>query len=159
MFNCVHVWFFTVNWLDHSRTFREQGVDENETLLLRRKFFYSDQNVDSRDPVQLNLLYVQVQYVNQKHGFCLVWENLCWLIYRHFVAETLHLLEFQFWMCFREKINTRLQEYLIVQRLCWFFFFFFKSHIFNPIRTQPKIHWLSHPVSLKLMNVCLSCSF
>lgn len=49
-----------VNWLDHSRTFREQGVDENETLLLRRKFFYSDQNVDSRDPVQLNLLYVQV---------------------------------------------------------------------------------------------------
>lgn len=49
-----------VNWLDHSRTFREQGVDESETLLLRRKFFYSDQNVDSRDPVQLNLLYVQV---------------------------------------------------------------------------------------------------
>lgn len=52
-----------VNWLDHSRTFREQGVDENETLLLRRKFFYSDQNVDSRDPVQLNLLYVQVWYL------------------------------------------------------------------------------------------------
>ncbi|XP_020949993.1 talin-2 isoform X5 [Sus scrofa] len=50
-----------VNWLDHSRTFREQGVDENETLLLRRKFFYSDQNVDSRDPVQLNLLYVQAR--------------------------------------------------------------------------------------------------
>lgn len=54
------VFFLPVNWLDHSRTFREQGVDENETLLLRRKFFYSDQNVDSRDPVQLNLLYVQV---------------------------------------------------------------------------------------------------
>lgn len=51
----------SVNWLDHSRTFREQGVDENEILLLRRKFFYSDQNVDSRDPVQLNLLYVQVR--------------------------------------------------------------------------------------------------
>lgn len=53
-----------MNWLDHSRTFREQGVEESETLLLRRKFFYSDQNVDSRDPVQLNLLYVQV---NQQH--------------------------------------------------------------------------------------------
>lgn len=54
------LWFLLpVNWLDHSRTFREQGVDD-ETLLLRRKFFYSDQNVDSRDPVQLNLLYVQV---------------------------------------------------------------------------------------------------
>ncbi|XP_062327021.1 talin-2a isoform X1 [Osmerus eperlanus] len=50
-----------LNWLDHSRTFREQGVDEAETLLLRRKFFYSDQNVDSRDPVQLNLLYVQAR--------------------------------------------------------------------------------------------------
>ncbi|XP_075906783.1 talin-2 [Nelusetta ayraudi] len=50
-----------LNWLDHSRTFREQGVDENEILLLRRKFFYSDQNVDSRDPVQLNLLYVQAR--------------------------------------------------------------------------------------------------
>ncbi|KAM7423837.1 hypothetical protein PAMA_000280 [Pampus argenteus] len=50
-----------LNWLDHSRTFREQGVDESGTLLLRRKFFYSDQNVDSRDPVQLNLLYVQAR--------------------------------------------------------------------------------------------------
>lgn len=56
----VMVFLHTVNWLDPGRTLREQGVDENETLLLRRKFFYSDQNVDSRDPVQLNLLYVQV---------------------------------------------------------------------------------------------------
>ena len=51
---------FLVNWLDHSKTLREQGVDESEFLLLRRKFFFSDQNVDARDPVQLNLLYVQV---------------------------------------------------------------------------------------------------
>lgn len=58
---------WTVNWLDHSRTFREQGVEESETLLLRRKFFYSDQNVDSRDPVQLNLLYVQVKPVTHTH--------------------------------------------------------------------------------------------
>ncbi|XP_016373259.1 talin-2-like [Sinocyclocheilus rhinocerous] len=50
-----------LNWLDHSRTFREQGVEDSEILLLRRKFFYSDQNVDSRDPVQLNLLYVQAR--------------------------------------------------------------------------------------------------
>lgn len=60
----------SVNWLDHSRTFREQGVDENETLLLRRKFFYSDQNVDSRDPVQLNLLYVQVWPFTMKLPVC-----------------------------------------------------------------------------------------
>lgn len=48
-----------MNWLDHSKTLREQTIDPNEILLLRRKFFYSDQNVDARDPVQLNLLYVQ----------------------------------------------------------------------------------------------------
>ncbi|KAM6111541.1 talin-1-like [Phoenicopterus ruber ruber] len=50
-----------LNWLDHGRTLCEQGIDNNEMLLLRRKFFYSDQNVDSRDPVQLNLLYVQAR--------------------------------------------------------------------------------------------------
>ena len=49
-----------VNWIDPSKTLREQGIDETETVLLRRKFFFSDQNIDSRDPVQLNLLYVQV---------------------------------------------------------------------------------------------------
>ena len=57
-----------MNWLDHGRTLREQGVEEIEMLLLRRKFFYSDQNVDSRDPVQLNLLYVQVRHsLNHYH--------------------------------------------------------------------------------------------
>uniref|UniRef100_A0A8B9ZIJ1 Talin-1 n=1 Tax=Anas platyrhynchos TaxID=8839 RepID=A0A8B9ZIJ1_ANAPL len=49
-----------LNWLDHGRTLCEQGIDD-ETLLLRRKFFYSDQNVDSQDLVQLNLLYVQAR--------------------------------------------------------------------------------------------------
>ncbi len=49
----------SVKWLDHSTTLREQGVSDDETLLLRRKFFFSDTNVDDRDPVQLNLLYVQ----------------------------------------------------------------------------------------------------
>lgn len=56
-----------MNWLDHGRTLREQGVEESEMLLLRRKFFYSDQNVDSRDPVQLNLLYVQVRGRTHTH--------------------------------------------------------------------------------------------
>lgn len=48
-----------LNWVDHSKTLREQGIDETEILLLRRKYFFSDQNIDSRDPVQLGLLYVQ----------------------------------------------------------------------------------------------------
>ena len=52
-----------VNWLDHTRTLREQGVEDMEMLIFRRKYFYSDQNVDKRDPVQLNLLYVQVSQI------------------------------------------------------------------------------------------------
>jgi talin len=50
-----------INWVDISKTLREQGIDESEMVLLKRKFFYSDQNIDSRDPVQLNLLYVQAR--------------------------------------------------------------------------------------------------
>ncbi|XP_023231887.1 talin-2-like isoform X2 [Centruroides sculpturatus] len=58
-----------LDWVDHSMTLREQGINEEETLLLRRKFFFSDQNVDSRDPVQLNLLYVQARdaILNETH--------------------------------------------------------------------------------------------
>ncbi|XP_055324815.1 talin-2 isoform X2 [Sitodiplosis mosellana] len=48
-------------WVDTGKTLREQGIDESETVLLKRKFFFSDQNIDSRDPVQLNLLYVQAR--------------------------------------------------------------------------------------------------
>jgi len=57
---CLCVFVTLVEWLDHSKTLREQGIDPSETLLLRRKYFFSDQNVDARDPIQLNLLYVQV---------------------------------------------------------------------------------------------------
>ncbi|CAJ0563615.1 unnamed protein product, partial [Mesorhabditis spiculigera] len=48
-----------IPWIDHNKTLREQGISIDETLLLKRRFFFSDTNVDSRDPVQLNLLYVQ----------------------------------------------------------------------------------------------------
>eukprot|EP00095_Tigriopus_kingsejongensis_P007975 maker-scaffold475_size161908-snap-gene-0.21 protein:Tk07975 transcript:maker-scaffold475_size161908-snap-gene-0.21-mRNA-1 annotation:"Talin-1" len=50
-----------VNWVDHGRTLREQGIGEIDVLLLKRKYFYSDANIDSRDPVQLNLLYEQAK--------------------------------------------------------------------------------------------------
>ncbi|XP_052742695.1 talin-1 isoform X2 [Bicyclus anynana] len=50
-----------VNWVEPSKTLREQGVEAAETLLLRRRLFFSDRNVDSRDPVQLTLLYVQAR--------------------------------------------------------------------------------------------------
>ncbi|TGZ47820.1 hypothetical protein CRM22_011014 [Opisthorchis felineus] len=50
-----------LNWLSHGKSLRQHGVDESEVLLLRRKYFFSDQNVDTRDPVQLNLLYIQLK--------------------------------------------------------------------------------------------------
>lgn len=52
----------TVNWLNPDKSLREQGVtDETQVLTLRKRLFFSDQNVDYNDPVQLNLLFVQVQ--------------------------------------------------------------------------------------------------
>jgi hypothetical protein len=48
-------------WLDQSKTLRQQDIDEQSTVVLRRKYFFSDTNIDQRDPVQLNLLYVQVK--------------------------------------------------------------------------------------------------
>ncbi|XP_037294624.1 talin-1 isoform X2 [Manduca sexta] len=58
-----------VLWLDHHKTLREAAVEPTETLLLKRRLFYSDRNVDSRDPVQLNLLYVQTRdaILNGRH--------------------------------------------------------------------------------------------
>eukprot|EP00127_Corallochytrium_limacisporum_P002206 Clim_evm100s108 gene=Clim_evmTU100s108 len=46
-------------WLQHDRTLGEQGLEDQSMVILRKKFFYSDQNVDRNDPIQLNLLYVQ----------------------------------------------------------------------------------------------------
>ena len=50
-----------MNWVAHGKTLREQGIVETDVLLLKRKYFYSDANIDSRDPVQLNLLYEQAK--------------------------------------------------------------------------------------------------
>jgi hypothetical protein len=50
-----------VEWLDQHKTLRELSVDPKQTVLLKRRLFFSDRNVDSRDPVQLNLLYVQAR--------------------------------------------------------------------------------------------------
>ena len=49
-----------IHWLTSSETLRQQGIiDTNTPVILRRKFFYSDANVEQHDPVQLNLLYEQ----------------------------------------------------------------------------------------------------
>ena len=56
-------------WVDHTKTLREQGIDESEVLLLKRKLFFDVDKVDTSDPVQLNLLYEQakVDILDGKH--------------------------------------------------------------------------------------------
>ncbi|KAG0722917.1 Talin-2 [Chionoecetes opilio] len=66
-----------MNWVDHSKTLREQGIDELEILLLRRKYFFSDQNIDSRDPVQLGLLYVQCRDAILDGTHPVILDNAC----------------------------------------------------------------------------------
>jgi talin len=50
---------FLANWLNPEKCLSEQGVTDVEIIILKKKFFFSDQNVDRNDPIQLNLLYVQ----------------------------------------------------------------------------------------------------
>ncbi|KOB75306.1 Apolipophorin, partial [Operophtera brumata] len=45
-----------VEWIDTHKTLSEACVGPQATVLLKRRLYYSDRNVDSRDPVQLNLL-------------------------------------------------------------------------------------------------------
>ncbi len=61
-----------MNWLNPDKSLREQGIEDTIVLTLRKKFFFSDQNVDRNDPVQLNLLYVQVCVCVCVCGVC-VW--------------------------------------------------------------------------------------
>ncbi|KAJ3080017.1 hypothetical protein HK102_003368, partial [Quaeritorhiza haematococci] len=48
-------------WLNPDKTLAEQGITENDMVILKKKFFYTDQNIDRNDPVQLNLLYNQAR--------------------------------------------------------------------------------------------------
>ena len=59
-----------VNWLTPNLTFSQQGLlDDSLLLTLRKKFFFSDENVNTNDPVQLHLLYVQVWLVNTLYPY------------------------------------------------------------------------------------------
>ena len=55
--------FPTVNsWLNVDKPLCEQRIDKSAVLMITlRKKFFSDQNVQWNDPVQLNLLYVQLR--------------------------------------------------------------------------------------------------
>ncbi|KAJ3364655.1 Talin-1 [Allomyces javanicus] len=48
-----------IKWLNPEKSLPEQGVAESDTVILRKKFFFSDGTIDRDDPVQLNLLFSQ----------------------------------------------------------------------------------------------------
>ena len=72
IYSSLVIWTFFLGlgkWLSPEKTLAEQGVPETETLLLKKKFFFSDHNVDRNDPIQLTLLFVQSRdmIVSGKH--------------------------------------------------------------------------------------------
>ena len=46
-------------WLNPTLSLHENGVPEEATIILKKKFFFNDANVDRSDPMQLHLLFVQ----------------------------------------------------------------------------------------------------
>lgn len=46
-------------WLNPQKTLAEQGVDENEAVLLKKKWFVTDATITEDDAVQLHLVYAQ----------------------------------------------------------------------------------------------------
>jgi len=47
-------------WLNPQQALGEQGVPDDAVLLLVKKYFDDDKNLDTSDPSQLHLIYVQV---------------------------------------------------------------------------------------------------
>lgn len=47
-------------WLDSDSALPEQGVTAEDYLYLKKKFFFSDQNITRNDPIQVNLVHNQL---------------------------------------------------------------------------------------------------
>ena len=45
--------------MNPEKTLREQALTEEDYVILKKKFFVTDQNVDRTDPVQLVIMYTQ----------------------------------------------------------------------------------------------------
>lgn len=69
-------------WLQHELTLRAQGVQPHEALVLRKKFFFSDQDINRDDPVQVNLVYGQVRCC----FVCLLFFLCVWFFFFFFVC-------------------------------------------------------------------------
>jgi talin len=47
-------------WLNGNTCLDEQAVTQESLIVLKKKFFFSDAQIDKDDPVSLHLLFVQV---------------------------------------------------------------------------------------------------
>lgn len=48
------------SWLHGLNTLPEQRVSDEEVLVLKKKYFVYDANVDQTNPFQLHFVYIQV---------------------------------------------------------------------------------------------------
>lgn len=48
------------DWLDTKTPIAQQGVPDDSVLCIRKRFWYNDANIDTTDPMQLHLLYLQI---------------------------------------------------------------------------------------------------
>lgn len=51
-------------WLKTAQTLHEQGATDDDTLIMKKRFFVSDDLVGKDDPVALQMIYAQVR---QRH--------------------------------------------------------------------------------------------
>lgn len=66
---CSYFCLILEGWLNPDKTLREQGMTEEDYVILKKKFFVTDQNVDRSDPVQLVMMYTQAyeMVISGKH--------------------------------------------------------------------------------------------
>lgn len=50
-----------IEWLNPEKSLSEQDVKETDVLLVRKKFFLNDKEIDTSDPIQLHLIFVQAK--------------------------------------------------------------------------------------------------
>lgn len=57
-------------WLNTNLSLHEQGVGLEDGVVLKKKFFVSDANVDTNNPAQVHFVYIQVWRTASKSGMC-----------------------------------------------------------------------------------------
>ncbi len=50
-------------WLNPSRGLEEEGIEVGDMVVLKKKYFMSDNSITAEDPVQLHLLYTNVSRI------------------------------------------------------------------------------------------------